>query len=141
MHWIAIIIIAVWMLVGGVLHLITPEPFFRAVPDGLPKLAIVYLSGIAEIAIGIGVLMPRARAIAGLAFAAMCLVYLPIHAWDFFRADPIFSVPWAASARIAVQLVLIALGLWLWQRRKISASGRGRPHGSPRPPGRPPRKG
>lgn len=121
MHWIAIIIIAVWMLVGGVLHMIMPEPFFRAVPDGWPKLAIVYLSGIAEIAIGIGVLMPRTRAIAGLAFAVMCLVYLPIHVWDFFRAAPIFSVPWAASARIAVQLIIIALGLWLWQRRKIRA--------------------
>ena len=122
MHWIAIIIIAVWMLVGGVLHMIMPEPFFHAVPDGWPKLAIVYLSGIAEIAIGVGVLMPRTRAIAGLAFAAMCLVYLPIHVWDFFRTDPIFSVPWAASTRIAVQLILIAFGLWLWQRRKkISA--------------------
>lgn len=123
MHWIAIIVIAVWMLAGGTLHMITPEPFFRAVPDGLPKLAVVYLSGIAEIVIGVGVLMPRTRALAGLAFAVMCLVYLPIHVWDFWRDDPIFSVPWAASARIATQLVLIGLGLWLWQRRTRDQAG------------------
>lgn len=117
MHWFAIILIAVWMLLGGTLHMVTPEPFLKAVPDWLPGLAVVYLSGLAELVIGIGVLIPRTRALAGLAFAAMCLVYLPIHVWDFFRPDPIFSVPWAASARIGVQLVLIALGLWLWQRR------------------------
>ena len=109
------------MLVGGVLHMITPTPFFRVVPDWMPELAVVYLSGLAEIAIGLGVLIPRSRALAGLAFAVMCLVYLPLHAWDFFRPDPVFSATYMASVRIAVQLVLIALGLWLWRRRKLQA--------------------
>lgn len=118
MHWIAVIVIAAWMLVGGVLHMVAPQPFFRVVPDWMPELAVVYLSGVAELAIGIGVLIPRTRAIAGLAFALMCAVYLPLHAWDFFRPDPVFPPPYMASARIAVQLVLIALGLWLWRRRK-----------------------
>lgn len=121
MHWIAIIVIAAWMLVGGVLHMIAPTPFFRVVPDWMPELAVVYLSGLAEIAIGLGVLIPRSRALAGLVFAVMCLVYLPLHAWDFFRPDPVFSAPYMASVRIAVQLVLIALGLWLWRRRKLQA--------------------
>lgn len=116
MHWIAILIIAAWMLLGGVAHMMTPETFYPIVPDWMPELAVVWLSGIAELAIGIGVLMPRTRALAGLAFAVMCVVYLPLHVWDFFRPDPIFSVPWGASIRIAVQFVLIGLGLWLWRR-------------------------
>ena len=120
MHWFAILLIAAWMLAGGVFHMITPEPFFRAIPDGLPKLAIVYLSGIAEIVVGIAVLMPRTRALAGLAFAIMCIIYMPIHLWDFFRADPIFSVPWAAGTRVTIQIVLIGLGFWLWQRRGLT---------------------
>ena len=116
MHWIAILLIAVWMLLGGILHLVMPEPFFAVVPGWMPQLAVVYLSGLAELAIGVGVLIPRTRALAGLAFAVMCAVYLPLHVWDFFRPDPLFSVPWPAGTRIAVQLVLIALGLWLWRR-------------------------
>lgn len=117
MHRIAIIIIALWMLAGGILHLVMPETFFRIVPDWMPQRAVVYLSGLAELAIGTGVILPRFRALAGLAFAVMCAVYLPLHVWDFFRPDPVFAVPYMAAARIAVQFVLIALGLWLWLRR------------------------
>ncbi|WP_139792179.1 DoxX family protein [Henriciella litoralis] len=116
MHWIAILIIAVWMLAGGVAHFIVPTYFYPIVPDWMPELAVVYVSGIVEIAIGVGVLLPRTRALAGLAFAALCLGFLPLHVWDFFRPDPVFEVPVAASIRIAVQFVLIGLGLWLWQR-------------------------
>jgi uncharacterized membrane protein len=117
MHWIAVVIIAAWMLAGGVLHMVAPEPFFRVVPDALPELFVVYASGLVEIAIGIGVLVPRTRALAGLAFALLCAAYLPLHVWDFFRPDPIFAPPYMASIRILVQGVLIALGLWLWMRR------------------------
>lgn len=119
MHWFAIIIIALWMLGGGVLHLVSPEPFFAVVPDWMPELAVVYVSGLAELAVGVGVLIPRTRALAGLAFALMCVVYMPLHVWDFFRPDPVFPVPYAASIRIFVQLILIGLGLWLWRRRTL----------------------
>lgn len=112
---IAVAVIAVWMLAGGVLHLVVPEPFFRIVPNWLPELAVVYVSGLAEIAIGVGVLAPRTRALAGLAFALLCASYLPLHVWDFFRPDPIFAPPVLAATRIAVQFGLIALGLWLWR--------------------------
>ena len=120
MHWIAIIIIAVWMLAGGVAHMMVPAYFYPIVPDWMPELAVVYISGIVEIAIGVGVLLPRTRALAGLAFAALCLGFLPLHVWDFFRPDPVFEVPVAASIRIGVQFILIGLGLWLWQRGRAA---------------------
>ena len=115
MRWIAVTIIAAWMLAGGLAHLVNPEVFFRIVPDGLPKLTIVYLSGLAELGIGVLVLIPRTRALAGAMFALLCAVYMPLHVWDFFRPDPIFPVPYAAAARIMTQIGLIVLGLWLWR--------------------------
>lgn len=111
-------LIAVWMLAGGVLHLLAPEAFYPIVPDWMPELEVVLLSGVVEIVIGLAVLFPRFRSHSGLAFAALCLSFLPLHLWDFFRPDPVFSVPVAASIRIVVQLCLIALGLWLWQGRQ-----------------------
>lgn len=120
----AIALVAVWMLAGGAAHLLLPEPFFRAVPDPLPQLAVVYISGLAELAIGVGVLVARTRALAALAFALLCLAYLPVHVWDFFRPDPIFPVPWAAGARMLVQGGLIALGLWLWRRERPERQAR-----------------
>ncbi|MEQ8559119.1 MAG: hypothetical protein RIB03_12445 [Henriciella sp.] len=121
MHWIAILIIAAWMLIGGTLHLAMPAPFYAVVPDWMPQLAVVWVSGLIELAIGIGVLIPRTRAVAGLAFAGLCLGYLPLHVWDFFRADPVFPVPWGASARIAAQMVLIWMGVWVWRRDRQEA--------------------
>lgn len=115
MRIFAISIIALWMLGGGVAHLVSPEFFFQIVPNGLPKLWVVYLSGVVEIAIGAAVLVRQTRAMAGLSFAVLCLAFLPLHVWDFFRPDPVFEVPVAASIRIVVQFGLIGLGLFLWR--------------------------
>ena len=115
MRFFAIFIIVLWMLIGGIAHLVTPEFFFQIVPDIFPKLFVVYASGVIEIVIGAAILMPRFRAIAGLCFALLCLGLLPLHAWDFFRPDPVFEVPLAASIRILVQFGLIGLGLYLWR--------------------------
>jgi len=109
-------VIAIWMLLGGTLHLVTPETFFTIVPAPLPEHAVVYASGVIELAIGVGVLFRRTRAFAGLAFAMLCAGFLPLHIWDFYRPDPIFPVPYGASLRILVQLALIGLGLYLWRR-------------------------
>lgn len=117
MRIIAVLVIAFWMLAGGVGHILSPEEFFPVVPGWLPKWEVVILSGIAELILGVGVLIPRTRALAGLGFAIMCAVYLPLHVWDFFRPDPIFPVPVGASIRILVQFVLIGLGWYLWRSR------------------------
>lgn len=115
MRILATAIIALWMLAGGVAHLLVPEQFYPIVPGWLPKWEVVILSGIAELILGVGVLIPRLRALAGLGFAIMCAVYLPLHVWDFFRPDPVFAVPFAATIRIVVQFVLIGLGWTLWR--------------------------
>jgi len=109
------------MLAGGALHLLVPEPFFRIVPDGLPKALVVYGSGLVELAIGLGVVFKRLRIWAGLAFALLCGAYLPLHVWDFFRADPIFAPPFWASGRVLAQIGLIWLGWRLWRSRNGSA--------------------
>jgi len=115
MRIFAISIIALWMLVGGIAHLVTPEFFFQIVPDMFPKLMVVYVSGVVEIMIGAAILVPKLRAIAGLSFAILCVGFLPLHVWDFFRPDPVFEVPVAASIRVLVQFGLIGLGLFLWR--------------------------
>ena len=121
MRVFAISIIALWMLVGGIAHLVVPEFFFQIVPDVLPELWVVYVSGLVEIIIGAAILVPRFRAVAGLSFAFLCLGFLPLHVWDFFRPDPVFEVPVAASIRILVQFGLIGLGLYLWRTAPSAA--------------------
>jgi uncharacterized membrane protein len=113
---LGVALIAFWMIAGGFLHLMEPEAFYPIVPDWLPERAVVIVSGMAELLIGILVLLPRTRSAAALSFALLCAGFLPLHVWDFFRPDPVFAVPVLASGRIGIQLLLIALGLWLWRR-------------------------
>lgn len=112
------ILIALVMIAGGAAHLATPDNFAPLVPVFLPATPVILATGVLQIAIGLAALLPGARSHAGLAFAALCAAYLPLHLWDFVRPDPVFAPPVAASIRVAVQLVFIAAGYALWNRTR-----------------------
>jgi hypothetical protein len=56
--------------------------------------------------------------VAGLAFAALCAGYLPLHIWDLFRGDPVITPYAAAIIRVVVQLLFIGIGWLVWKRFK-----------------------
>lgn len=119
-NYVCVAIIALWMLVGGVAHFIVPEFFYPLVPDFLPKWEVVILSGIPEILIGLGVLWPRTRALAGLGFTLLCLAFLPLHIWDLFRDNPAITPYPVAVFRVFLQFVLMWIGWQLWRQRSAS---------------------
>lgn len=55
---------------------------------------------------------------AGLAFAALCASYLPLHIWDLFRDDPVITPHSAAIIRVVVQVIGIGIGWLVWKRFK-----------------------
>lgn len=109
-------LIAVVMMGGGFAHLATPASFASLVPGFLPAVPVLVVAGVVQIGIGTLAIVPRTRAWGGLAFAILCAAYLPLHLWDFFRPDPVFAPPVAASIRVLVQLLFIAAGFVLWRR-------------------------
>jgi uncharacterized membrane protein len=65
-------------LVSGTAHLLRPQLFDPLIPPRLPAhRAIIYASGVAEIACGLGLLHPRTRRGAGWASAAALLTVWP----------------------------------------------------------------
>ncbi len=123
-RWVAPLLsatIALVMITGGLAHLVEPAGFARLVPAPLPATPIILGTGLIQLAIGLLALWPRTRARAGLAFAVLCLGYLPLHLWDFARPDPVFAPPVAATAQVLIQLVFIAAG-WRLSRTAGSAS-------------------
>ena len=119
-YYFSIVLIAIWMLFGGVAHFLKPEFFYAIVPDFLPKWEVVILSGIPEIMIGLGVLWPKTRPLAGLCFALLCLAFLPLHIWDLFRDNPAITPFPAAVFRVFLQFFLMWIGWRLWQTRSGS---------------------
>ncbi|UIP00779.1 DoxX family membrane protein [Halobaculum sp. CBA1158] len=107
-------------VVAGVLHLLAPEPFARIVPRRLPKpRLLVYLSGLAEIALGIGVLIPRTRRVAAKGIALLLVAVFPANVnMAVSDAEPEGLPDWAGGiyraatwARLPLQWVLIR---WAW---------------------------
>lgn len=111
-QWIA----ALLFTVAGLGHFLSPESLIRFIPPYLPDPAtLVLLSGIAEVAGGMGLLLPRFRRIAAWGLAAMLISFLPANI--YMAAHPaeagLASVPTVVFwARIALLPVMIWCLLW-----------------------------
>ena len=70
--------LAAAFLVDGVLHTLFPAPFMAITPSWVPAPAtVVFLTGIAAFAGGLGLLMPRVRRWAGMGLALYCVAVYP----------------------------------------------------------------
>jgi uncharacterized membrane protein len=108
------------LLVAGVAHLFAPGLFLRIMPDWTPwKMFWVVVSGIAELLLGVGLLLPRWRVLAAWLTIAMLAVYLPIHILDLLRDQPVVGSKTIAIVRLPIQLLLMGwvYGLLLRFRR------------------------
>lgn len=110
-------LIAVLMGAGGIAHLVSTDAFTGFVFAPLPPVATVVATGILQVVIGLAVLVPRSRAVGGLAFALLCLGYLPLHIWDLFRDDPMISPLPVTIVRIFLQFAFIWVGWQVWNQR------------------------
>jgi uncharacterized membrane protein len=107
-------------VVAGAMHFIVPGGYVQIVPPVLPApLALVYLSGIAEVGLGIGVLHPRTRRFAAWGLVALLLAIFPANVYmatsdvvirggSVGVLDPSDLVRWA---RLPFQALFIA---WAW---------------------------
>lgn len=106
-----------WLLAGlmtlaGVNHFVSPDVYVGMMPALLPApLALVYISGIAEIAGGLGLLPRRTRKLAAWGLIALLIAVFPANVNMAVNSLPLGerAVPlWALWARLPLQLVLIA---------------------------------
>ena len=120
-------ILAIAMVSIGIMHFTTPEPFVRIVPAALPApLALVYISGVAEIAGGVGIMIPALRRAAGIGLVALYLAVFPANINMALNHLPLGESPvptWALWARLPFQAVFIAWAYWVAVYRPRGSSG------------------
>ncbi|MEO0469485.1 MAG: MauE/DoxX family redox-associated membrane protein [Bacteroidota bacterium] len=109
------ILLAIFMIVSGVNHFIAPEFYDAMIPDFLPKSLANYAAGIAEIVLGIGLLIPKFREKSAWGIVILMIIFMPLHIWDLFKEQPAIGSKEAAIIRIPFQFVFIA---WAWWVRK-----------------------
>ena len=112
---VALLLLAAFFVFAGVMHFAATEFFVAIVPHWLPApLALVYVSGIAEIVGGLAVLLPAARSLAGWWLVALLLAVFPANLQMALEAERWVAngTPrWALYARLPIQFLLIA---WAW---------------------------
>lgn len=97
---------------AGFNHFIAPRLYLAIMPPALPwPLALVYVSGVAEIVGGLGVLIPATRKLAGWGLIALLIAVFPANLHAAFHGAGSIP-PWILWARLPFQLVFIAWVYW-----------------------------
>lgn len=109
-------IFTVVMTLAGVNHFIDPATYVAMMPDVLPApLALVYLSGIAEIAGGLGLILPATRKLAAWGLILLFLAVFPANINMAINGLPLGSTElpsWALWGRLPLQLVFVVWAYW-----------------------------
>lgn len=101
-------------ITAGVAHFVLTHVYESITPDYLPAHhELVLLSGAAEIAGGIGVLVPQTRKAAAWGLVVLLVMVMPANIWMVQHSERYPGVPlWALWLRLPLQLPLI---LWAWR--------------------------
>ena len=118
------ILLALAFITAGVLHFVKPEPYLAIMPPWLPAHALlVQLSGIAELAGGIGLLVERWRRATGIGLMLLLMAILPANIQMLLnyqaRGAPAGEIT-LLWLRLPLQLVLMAAVWWVAVRRSES---------------------
>jgi uncharacterized membrane protein len=124
----AVVGLALAFLFFGIGHFVIPGALVVLLPPWVPaREALVYATGIVEIAIGVGLLLPRWRRAAGWAALAALILFFPANVWGALNAvdsgghalGPVYLL-----IRGPLQLLLIGWTWWFVLRRKAGRTGR-----------------
>ena len=102
-------------VVAGVLHFVFPDKYEHVIPPGFPSpKMLVLISGLAEIAGGVGLWIRPLRRAAGWGLIALLIAVFPANVYMAVHPDYVANLTvghWLLWARLPLQPVLI---WWVW---------------------------
>jgi uncharacterized membrane protein len=109
---IARILAAIFFIAAGANHFRSPRLYREIVPPGFgPPALMVVISGIAEIAGGVGLLIAPLRSAAGWGLIALLIAVFPANIYMIVESQR-FSFPlWSLWLRLPFQIVFV---VWVW---------------------------
>jgi uncharacterized membrane protein len=113
--WRSRALLSAFFIGAGVNHFVMPRPYEQIVPPRLQREAkrLVLLSGVAEIAGGVGVLLPWTRRLSGVGLVALLAAVFPANVHMAREPGRFRRIPrWALYARLPLQPLMM---LWAWK--------------------------
>jgi uncharacterized membrane protein len=122
--WAGLLLLGVLFVFAGIVHLVKPGFYMAAMPPYIPwPLAMIYISGVAEIMGGIGVLVPDGlvfrgtRTMAAWGLVALLIAVWPVHINMCLHPEQFPTVPlWVIWIRLPLQIPLIAWASYYTRR-------------------------
>ena len=103
--------LTIFMAVAGINHFVHPAPYLGMMPEVLPAhLTLVYVSGVAEILGGLGLILPATRRLAAWGLIALLIAVFPANlnmALNHLPLGPHVLPTWALWGRLPLQLLMI----------------------------------
>jgi uncharacterized membrane protein len=111
-----LVLAAVFYTAAGVLHFLRPAMYMKIMPPYVPwPLVMVYLSGAAEVAGGIGLLIPALRRSAALGLVALLIAVFPANVYMATNPADAGAAAFSQAAlwgRLLLQPIFIWWVLW-----------------------------
>ena len=110
----SIVKMSIFYVSVGIKHFTNPSWFLKIVPPILPyKLALVYISGFFEIVLGLLLLFPSFRYIAGWGLILLLIAVFPANIYlAQTNGAALNTTPLVAWGRLPFQFVFIAIAYW-----------------------------
>jgi uncharacterized membrane protein len=113
-------LLVAFMIVSGIGHFAVTDSYVAMVPAALPwPRLLVYLSGMAELAGGIGLLIPSLRRAAAIGIILLLVAVFPANvnmAVNHISPPGMHIAPFALWARLPFQALFIAWAWWVRRR-------------------------
>jgi uncharacterized membrane protein len=111
-HW-SLYVLAALFVGAGLLHFLHPAPYLRIMPPWLPApRLLVLLSGAAEVAGGLGLLLPATRRAAAWGLLALLVAVFPANVYMLQIHEQLHLPAWALWVRLPLQPLLM---WWVWR--------------------------
>ena len=109
-------VMAAFYVFAGVMHFVRPDVYLPMMPPYLPWPGpLVFLSGVAEVALGLAILVPRLRPVAAWGIILLLIAVFPANIHIALNNVPLFGNPEGAGIWNWVRLPMQGvLALWAW---------------------------
>jgi uncharacterized membrane protein len=106
-------LLAIFMIGAGIMHFVRPEFYLKIMPPYLPwHRELVYLSGVAESALGLLLLVPRYSRWAAWGLIALLIAVFPANVYVFQHQELLPAPPLVHLLRLPLQGVFILWAYW-----------------------------
>ncbi len=105
---------AIFYIIGGINHFRIPKFYIKIIPPFLPKPALLNaLSGIAEVILGVLLLIPQTSQFAALGIIMLLITVYPANIYHLVSKGAGMNIPqWALWVRLPLQFVFILWAYW-----------------------------